>query len=236
MDAGQLKQLFEQQAGQYDQQWQRLRPLQSALFFLVEQCLQQLPKQARLLCVGVGTGEELLYLAERFPHWQFTAVEPAAAMLERCRQKAQAAGVLQRCDLVQGYLHDLPVTASFDAATAFLVSHFLTEPQQRLAFFQQIARRLKPAALLLNADLACVEPALTLQAQISFWQQLMTGQRPDAAKLAQLMQSYRQDVAVSEPSELQWLLRQAGFAQVLPLFQAGLMQAWCAQRAVTECE
>jgi len=63
MDAGQLQQLFDQQAGQYDQQWQRLRPLQSALFFLVEQCLQQLPKQARLLCVGVGTGEELLYLA-----------------------------------------------------------------------------------------------------------------------------------------------------------------------------
>ncbi|WP_337879560.1 class I SAM-dependent methyltransferase [Rheinheimera sp.] len=231
MDAEQLKAVFEQQASRYDQQWLRLAPLQSALFFLAEQCLLQLPEQAHLLCVGVGTGEELLYLAQRFPLWRFTAVEPAAAMLERCRQKAQAAGVLQRCEFVLGYLQDLPVAASFDGATAFLVSHFLTERQQRLAFFRQIASRFKPGAVLLNADLACAEQDVQWQAQLSLWQQLMTGQPPDAEKLALWMQSYRRDVEVSEPSELLLLLQQAGFAEVRPVFQAGLLHAWCASRA-----
>src|SRR4249920_3703291 len=50
-----------------------------------------LPEQARLLLVGVGTGEEILRLAPDHPGWRITAVDSAAAMIDVARRKVEAA-------------------------------------------------------------------------------------------------------------------------------------------------
>ena len=131
-----------ERASTYDIRAAKIAPLRDALHLSIRLVLSELPADARILCVGVGTGLELIYLAQEFPQWQFTAVEPAAAMLETCRQKAEASGVKSRCTWHEGYLDSLPTSAAFDAATCLLVSHFFMQPDERRKFFGQIASRL----------------------------------------------------------------------------------------------
>ena len=114
-------------AAAYDQRFAKLAPLRDALHMLLGAVLADLPDDAGILCVGAGTGQELLYLAHRFPRWRFTVVEPSSPMLEVCRRKANESGMAARCRFHEGYLETLPPTAAFDAATSLLVSQFILE-------------------------------------------------------------------------------------------------------------
>lgn len=137
--------LFDQKtASSYDKQnafWETGR---EALFSLMRLILSELPADARILCVGAGTGTEIITLAQAFPQWQFTAVEPAPAMLDVCRRKAEESGIAPRCTFHEGYLDSLPASDPFDAATCLLVSQFLKQAEERSRFFGQIAQRLRP--------------------------------------------------------------------------------------------
>lgn len=99
---------FDKQAASYDDQWKRLAPLNGALHLLMRAVFSELPVDAHVLCVGAGTGAELVYLASEFPHWRFTAVEPSAAMLDVCKQRAEERGFASRCLFHRGYLDSLP--------------------------------------------------------------------------------------------------------------------------------
>ena len=119
MNDNELKALFDQMAPGYDKQWERTAPINQCLYFLLESVFAALPEDARILCVGAGTGSEILHLASRFPGWRFTAVEPARGMLDVCRRRADEAGIAERCEFHEGYLDSLPAGASYQAATSF---------------------------------------------------------------------------------------------------------------------
>ena len=147
--------IFDQKtASSYDRQRAGLAPIKEALHLLIRMVLGDLRADARILCVGVGTGAELIELARSFPQWQFCAVEPAAPMLEICKKRAIECGIAARCTFHQGYIDSLESSQKFDAATAILVSHFLTDPQQRRDLFRRIGGHLHPNGILVNADLA----------------------------------------------------------------------------------
>lgn len=89
--------VFDQKrASSYDKQFAKLAPLRDALHLLIRM-VSELPADARILCVGAGTGAELIALAQAFPQWRFTAVEPAAPMLNICRQRAEEYDIASRC-------------------------------------------------------------------------------------------------------------------------------------------
>ena len=71
----------EEHAARYDERFARLAPMRDALHFIAAMALHDLPAEARVICVGAGTGAELLALAARFPSWRFMAVDPSAPML-----------------------------------------------------------------------------------------------------------------------------------------------------------
>lgn len=81
MSNDELKAIFDQQAAHYDKQWNKTSPIRDGLLFLLEAVFADLPENAHILSIGTGTGEELAYLAKRFPNWRFTAVEPSGEML-----------------------------------------------------------------------------------------------------------------------------------------------------------
>ncbi|WP_323002306.1 class I SAM-dependent methyltransferase [Denitromonas sp.] len=230
MQSDNIKAIFDQQAAGYDTRWAKTAPIRDALHFLLEAVFAGLPAQARILCVGAGTGEEIDYLAKRHPRWTFTAVEPSGAMLDICRRKAEAGGYLSRCAFHEGYLATLPDQSSFDAATSFLVSQFLTDRNARVNFFRSIAARLRPDGLLASSDLASDVDSTAYTALLTTWENMMRAADIPTAGVAQMREAYRRDVAVLPPAQVAAIIAEAGFDEPVMFYQAGLIHAWFARR------
>lgn len=231
MQPEQLTAIFDQQAAGYDRQAQRREPIENALRYLLEAVFADLPTNAHVLSVGSGTGTEVIALAQRFPHWHFTLVEPSAGMVEVCRQNLKDAGIAERCTLQQGYLESVSPAKQFDAATCFLVSQFLVEPEKRSAFFRQLSQRLKPGAPLASSDLMFDTRSPQFDTSLALWQHITTGTPATKEQLERMKLAYTQDVAVWPMEAVATMVLSAGFDAPLPFFQAGLVQAWVARRS-----
>lgn len=230
MDSDEIKAVFDEQAATYDERWARTAPIRDALYFLLEAVFAALPADARLLCIGVGTGEEIGYLARRFPGWSFVAVEPSGAMLEACRDKLIATGVDTRCRFHHGYLETLPATDAFDAATSFLVSQFILDEPARIAFFRGIADRLRPGAILASSDLASEPGSRDYEALLDVWLKMLQVAGIPAAGLEQMRVAYARDVAIAAPARIASLIKAAGFEDSVLFYQSGLIHAWYSTR------
>lgn len=232
MQPEQLTAIFDQQAAGYDRQAQRREPLENALQFLLQAVFADLPDNAHLLCVGAGTGKEAIALAQRFPHWRFTLVEPSRGMVEVCRQNLLDAAIAERCTVQHGYLENLSPAQQFDAATCFLVSQFLVDRAQRQQFFKLLAQRLKPGAILASSDLMFDTHSPLYDTSLELWQRITTGTAATPEQLERVKTAYATDVGVMPMYELARIVKAAGFDEPLPFFQAGLVQAWRATKAV----
>lgn len=230
MQQEELKTLFDQQAPGYDKQWARMSPIRDCLHLLLGSVLSGLSADARILCVGAGTGAELAFLAQAFPRWTFTAVDPAGAMIEVCRERARADGFLSRCDFHEGYLESLADYGLYDGATCFLVSQFILEPDARTAFFRSIAGRLKPSGILVSADLASDVRSSEYDALLRVWLHLMASVdiQPDVVERTRA--AYAKDVAILPPPVVAAIIEAAGFDRPVQFFQAGLMHGWFSRR------
>lgn len=230
MNDNELKALFDQMAPGYDKRWERTAPITQCLYFLLESVFATLPEDARILCVGAGTGSEILHLADHFPGWRFTAVEPAAAMLDVCRRRAGEAGIAERCEFHEGYLDSLPAGAPYQAATCFLVSQFILDKTARSAFFAKIAERLVPGGVLASSDLSTQQDAAGYEDLLRVWQRATTPTDVTDEGLRRMKTTYAKDVAVLPPAEVAAILRAGGFEAPRTFFQAGLIRAWFARR------
>ena len=102
MHQDEVRAIFDRQAAGYDSQWAKTAAINDCLYLLLNALLTDLPADARILCVGAGTGAEMAYLASRNPAWRFTAVEPSGPMLDVCRQRAAKDGFAARCYFHEG--------------------------------------------------------------------------------------------------------------------------------------
>ena len=230
MQQHELDTLFDNQAAGYDTQWARMAPIRESLHFLLEPVFADLPEDARLLCVGAGTGAEIAHLARRFPRWRFLALDPSAQMIEVCRARAERDGCIDRCDFHVGLLDTLADDATFDGATCFLVSQFLLDPAARTAFFADIGKRLRSGGMLAWADLAWDTNAPDYPAMLAFWMRTMSGAGLDDAAIERMRTAYARDVAILPPDRVAALVESAGFDAPLRFHQAGMIHGWCARK------
>jgi tRNA (cmo5U34)-methyltransferase len=217
-------------AAAYDTRFAKLAPLRDALHLLISALFADLPAQARILCVGAGTGAELIFLARKFPGWEFTAVEPSGPMLDACRRKAEAEGITSRCTFHEGYLDSLPASEPFDAATSLLVSQFILDMESRSAFFREIARRLQPEGILASADLASDTSSAVYQSVLDVWLKLMKETDMAPEQIEGLREVYGRDVALLPLEETSTIIASGGFAQPVLFLQTGLIHAWYARK------
>lgn len=219
------------QAAVYDQQYAKMAPLRDALHLLMEAILCDLPPDARILCVGAGTGAEIIRLAVRFPGWHFMAVDPSGPMLNICRQRVEELGLSSRCAFHEGYLDSLPsVEFSFDAATSILVSHFILSEHDRCTFFRGIAARLRPGGFLVNADLAGDLTTAPYDSLLEVWMRVMSAAEITPEKREAIRAAYGKAVAFLPPDKLAALVQSTGFEPPLQFLQTGLIHAWYAAR------
>ena len=231
MNNEELKAVFDRMASGYDSKSSQIAPIYDGLYFLLESVFADLPPDARLLCVGVGTGTELLHLANVFPGWSFTAVEPSGAMLDVCRTRIDEAGLSSRCRLHEGYVDSLPATQLHDAATCFLVSQFILDTRARSDFFQNIADRLVPGGILANADLSYDTQSEEYEALFPVWQRVMTSSA-DSAVRERMKAGYAKDVAILPSHTVASIIESGGFDRAIPFFQAGLIRGWFARHVL----
>lgn len=213
-------------ADNYDGRWEKVAALKGALNLSTQLVLTELPADARLLCVGAGTGAELRHLAAAFPGWRFTVVEPAPAMMARCQAAVRADGIEQRCDFHAGYLDTLPEGPAHDAATCLLVTHFLPAAGQ-LGLLRQLAGRLRPGGTLVCA--ALVGDAASVDALRPAWDSMLRlAALPDARRERMLTFDEVHILPLEEVSALAVI---AGFEEPTLFLQTLLIHGWFARRA-----
>lgn len=223
--------LFDQKAAaSYDEQTALWAAGRDALFSLMRLILAELPADARILCVGVGTGTEMIALAQDFPNWRFAAVEPASAMLDVCRRKAEAGGIASRCTFHEGYLDSLPDSDPFDAATCLLVSQFLKEAEERSRFFGRIAQRLRPGGILINSDLVLGLTPPVHESLFEVWLRMLGGSGWSEKDIEKMRSAWRLHIAVLTPTEIEAIIAAGGFDTPVLFFQTLFIHAWFSKR------
>jgi tRNA (cmo5U34)-methyltransferase len=209
----------------YDEKNRRLAPIADGMHFLVRLVLQGLPARARILCIGVGTGAEILPLAQAFPEWTFLGLDPSAEMLEVCAERLKAAGVLERCQLVHGYVQDAPAGEHFDAASSILVGHFVKR-EERLGFYGEMTSRLRRGGYLVDTEISYDLSSPEFPSMLKNWQQVQRLMGATAESLASLPAVLRDVLTVLSPAEIESHLRQSGIAMPVRFFQAFMIAGW----------
>lgn len=190
-----------------------------------------LGEKARVLVVGAGTGKEILNLGERQPGWRFTGVDPSPGMLRVARGRISGGDLSSRTELHIGFVHGLPASELYDAATLLLVMHFVPDDGGKLALLREVARRLKPGAPLVLADLHGEPNSADFTRQIEAYKiHLISGglQPPDVEEMFRHILSKVQFVP---ESRILSLLCEAGFEDVVRFYQVYAYGGWAARKS-----
>lgn len=216
-------------AAGYDDRAQRIASIMDNLHFLIRLILQELPHDARILCIGVGTGSEIIRLAETFPQWRFTGVDPSAAMLDVCRRRIEENDLSSRCELIHGYVQDVADMEAFDGALCLLVAHFL-KGVDRQALFDGITRRMRPSAYLINAEIGFDLDSPEFDSMLEQWKAVHRHAGATDENLAGMRHQLEEIIAVVPPETTEALMRNSGLSLPVQFFQSLLMRAWYSRK------
>ncbi len=214
----------QEMADAYDRRNSALAPISDSLHFLMRLVLADRPADARVLCVGVGTGAEILSLAKAYPGWSFVGIDPSEEMLSVARRRLEQAGVLDRCELVQGYAEDAP-GGGFDAAVSLLVAHFIKREDRGL-FYAAIHERLKPGGRFVSAEISGDLDAPEFPEMLEDWKRVQALMGATSESLAKLGGMMRDVLAVLTPAETEAMWKAGGFRTPVPFFQAFMIRGW----------
>src|SRR5690554_4011950 len=210
----------------YDERNRQLAPpIADNMRFLIRLILKNAPAHARILCVGVGTGAEILSLSDSFPEWTFVGVDPSIGMLDVCRERLTDAGVQDRCELIHGYVDDVPEGENFDAVLSILVAHFVKR-EDRLNFYQAMYSRLRADGILISSEISFDLDSPEFPLMLKNWEtvQSLMGATPES--LANLSVQLREMLSVISPIETESLLNQSGIHLPVRFFQAFMISGW----------
>lgn len=231
MNQEELKAVFDKQASAYEEQQKKLAPVHEGLYFQLQWIFSELPQDARILCVGLGAGAELSYLAKRFPNWRFTAVEPSGAMLDVCRQRAEKESFISRCFFHEGYVESLPDIELHNAATCFMVSQFILDNQERSKFFHAISERLNPNGILVSADLSSAVGSTEYKALLKAWVSMLHAANVPADAIEKTHSAWAKDVAILPQDDVRSIIKRGGFQSPVQFYQSGFVHAWFSVRS-----
>ena len=179
-----------------------------------------------ILLIGAGGGAELVCFIDTSPDWRFVATDPSSAMLDRACDKVAAKNALDRVAFHTTDARSAP-PGPFDAATAFLALHFVSDDGARLDTYRAVHERLTPGApfLLINGTSTPQTFDVDLQRYIAHARLMGAEQHWLDEALAML----RTSVHFLAPEREVALLGEAGFGRVEPFYQGLWFRGWMAR-------
>lgn len=214
----------------YDQGIRLSCPSYDALQQSMVPWLKLLPRDSTFLSAGAGTGAEVITLGQRFPGWNFVAVDVSADMLAVCRRRVAATDLAARVETFVGRVEQYPAYRRFDAAASIFVAHFIADRDDKLAYFRAIASRLKPGGVFVLADLYGDKRSPEFVPLLQAWLLHYVSHGVIAEKLAQDLQHILHNISFSPEAEIVSLLQEAGFTGVVRFYQTFLFGGWVATR------
>ncbi len=214
----------------YDERNRKLAPIADNLHFLIRFVLDELPDDARILCVGVGTGIEIVELAKANPGWRFVGADPSATMLGGCRKRLAENHLSDRCELHHGYISVVPDKANFNAALCLLVMHFLKSLDARRQMFTDIARRLHADGYVINAEISADRTVAAFDDILEKWIAMQRLGGASDGHAASFREAMKEHLLLLPPHDTETLMRDAGFSLPVQFFQSLLIRGWYAQK------
>ncbi len=205
-------------------------PSYDALHQSLVALLRLLPRNARHLSAGTGTGEELVTLGTRFPSWRLVGVDVSADMLRTCGRRVAAAGLCGRVELFHGRLEDYVGEHEFDSASSIFVAHFLRTSDDKLGYLRAIAERLKPGASFVLADLYGDRHSAEFLTLLQAWLVHYVSHGISEQKLRLDLDHILCNFSFAPEPELLALLDEAGFTGATRFYQNFLFGGWVARK------
>lgn len=182
------------------------------------------PAEAQILVLGAGGGLEISALAQAYPAWRFTGVDPARPMLDLA--EAALAPFRERVDLIEGVIDDAPA-GPFDGATCLLTLHFL-DRAERIRTLRAIRERLKPGAPFVVVHSSFPQEAQARDRWLDRYAAFALASDAPTEQVTQARSAVAASLSLFTPAEDEAMIREAGFADVEPFFAAFTWHGWIA--------
>ncbi|MGX9290766.1 class I SAM-dependent methyltransferase [Bacillus sp. A015] len=188
---------------------------------------------SRILTVGAGGGEEIINMLQRKEDWQITGVDPSPSMLDRAKRRVAQLHMEERVTWHETALDKVSAETVYDAAVNMLVIHFVKD---RLPFLQEIARRLQPGAPLVMAFIQGDMKSHAFQQELHMLSLFMQRQYLEKEVFISFKERLGDTTHPVSEKEMNGHLIEAGFEDIRPYFQAGMIKGLVCKRGRREAD
>ena len=216
----------------YEALARRVIPGYRTLFPLVGALIDpDLPRGARMLVVGAGTGIELVTFKRLRPDLRLHGVDPSLQMLKLARRRVAEAGATDGVSYQLGYAADVAPTPRFDAATLINVLHFVPDDGSKAALLAEIARRLRPGGVFVLFDLHGDPGSEEHERYMPAWRRYWKARGMTADEMRAFDDRIRDGIHFAPAERVVALALEAGFAEPRRFFKGLLYGGWTFLRA-----
>lgn len=188
---------------------------------------------SRILIVGAGGGEEIINMLQRKEDWLITGVDPSPSMLDMAKRRVAQLQMETRVTWHETALDNVSAEPVYDAAVSLLVIHFV---ENRLPYLKEIARRLQPDAPLVLAFIQGEMKSHTFQQELHMLSLFMQRKGLEKEVFTSFENRLGHGTHPVPEDEIRKQLIEAGFEDIRPYFQAGMIKGLVCKRGRREAD
>lgn len=187
----------------------------------------------RILTVGAGGGEEIINMLQRKEDWLITGIDPSPSMLDMAKRRVTQLEMESRVTWHETSLDKVSAEPVYDAAVSLLFIHFI---EKRQLFLEEIARRLQPDAPFMLAFIHGEMKSQAFQQELHMLSLFMQRQGLEKEVFTSFKNRLGSATHPVPEEEIKEHLIKAGFEDIRPYFQAGMIKGLVCKRGRREAD